>query len=164
MPKLKIDDNGFTIIRVWIQPKCEAIYEYIDCKIDSGANRTTIDLKTLKLLGFDENWIKENGKLLVGDECPSVATGEAIDDCYSICLPEVRIGKYTGKNWHFIVSLNKRIHFRYLFGTDSMQFFNWNFNFEKNVCEYNAIENKERVLFNKQNQVVSALDDIDKKC
>jgi hypothetical protein len=158
MPKLMLDDKGFVYITVWIQPRSESIYEYIDCKIDTGANRTTIDLKALKTLGYDEDWIKTNGKLLLGEECPSVATGEAIDDCYSICLPEIRIGKYTGKNWHFIVSLNKRIQFRYLFGTDSMQFFNWTFDFENNFCEYNVIEGKERILYNKQNQSVSALD------
>ena len=162
MPKLKINENGFVNITVWIQPRIGAAYDYIKCKIDTGANRTTIDLITLKLLGYDENWIKANGKLLLGEECPTVATGEAIDDCYSISLPEIRIGKYTGENWHFVVSLNKRIQFRYLFGTDSMQFFNWNFNFENNICEYNVIEGKKRVLFNKRNQMVSALDDIDK--
>ena len=162
MPKLKINDNGFVIVRVWIQPRSKAVYDIIDYKIDTGANRTTINLKTLELLGFDENWIKSNGKLLTGDECPSVATGDAIDDCYSICLPEIRIGKYTGINWHFIVSLNKHIQFRYLFGTDSMQFFKWNFDFENNICDYNVIKNKERVLFNKQYQSVSALDNINK--
>ena len=162
MPKLKFDDKGFVYIKVWVQPRSEAIYENIECKIDTGANRTTIDLNKLKMLGFDENWIKANGKVLLGEERPSVATGEAIDDCYSICLPEIRIGKYTGRNWHFIVSLNRRIQFRYLFGTDSMQFFNWNFDFKNNICEYNVIEGKERILFNKQNQTVNALDDIDK--
>jgi len=163
MPKLKIDDKGFVYITVGIQPRSETTYEYIEYKITTGANGTTIDLQTLQRLGYDENWIKANGKLLAGDECPSDETSEAIGDCYSICLPEVRIGEYTGKNWHFIVSLNKHIQFRYLFGMDSMQFFNWKWNFEKKVCEYSVIENKELVLFNKQKQVVSALDDIDKK-
>ena len=163
MPKLSLDQDGFVKIRVWIQPRAlDLDYQYVIYKLDTGANRTTIDLKRLYKLGYDINWIRENGKLLQGVESPTVATGEAIDDCYSICLPEIRIGKYTGENWHFVVSLNKRVQFRYLFGTDSMQFFNWNFNFEKNICEYNVIEDKKRVLFNKQNQMVSALDDIDK--
>ena len=160
MPKLPIK-NGFVILRVWIQPRVKNIdYQYVKYKIDTGANLTTIDLDRLYKLGYDINWVKQNGKLLTGKECPTVATGEAISDCYSICLPEVKIGKYTGENWHFMVSLNKKVNFRYLFGTDSMQFFNWNFDFENNVCEYNVIENKERVLFNNQRQAVFAIDEI----
>jgi len=160
MPKIKIEDNGFVNIQVWIQPRCNTEYEYYDFKIDTGANRTTINLKTLNSLGYDENWVIENGKQLLGNECPTVATGVVIENCYSICLPEIKIGKYTGVNWQCIVSIDKHIQFRHLFGTDSMQFFNWIFDFENNFCEYNVIENKERVLFNNQYQAVYAIDEI----
>jgi hypothetical protein len=39
-------------------------------------------------------------------------------------LPEIRIGDWVGYNWPVLTSLSAP--FKFLLGTDSMQFFNWN--------------------------------------
>jgi len=131
---------------------------YFDYKIDSGANRTTISSMFLNNLGYDNDWIK-SGVLLTGDERPTVATGEPINDCYIVSLPEINIGNYVGYNWPILTSLS--VQFRNLLGTDSMSFFNWEFNYEKGICKYDLIPGKRKVLFNQKEQSMHSLDEID---
>jgi len=70
---------------------------HLSYKVDTGANRTTIGKDFLFDLGYDESWIK-SGELLTGSACPTVATGNAISDCYRVILPEIRIGEWVGYN------------------------------------------------------------------
>ncbi|MDR0220382.1 MAG: retropepsin-like domain-containing protein [Lachnospiraceae bacterium] len=126
-----------------------------DYKVDSGANCTTISHEVLSELGYDEDWIK-TGILLEGDARPTLASGIPIDDCYRVVLPEIHIGEWVGYNWPFITSLS--VPFRFLLGTDSMEFFNWHFDYEHGVCAFDLIPDKRKLLFNQSEQSIHAVE------
>jgi hypothetical protein len=131
-------------------------------KVDTGANRNTVNREWLHACGYDDAWIMKTGKLLVGNHRPTVATNVPVDDCYEIVLPEVKIGIWTGQNWTFLVRLRapEQEQFRRLFGTDSLRFFNWEFDYEQGICRYEAITGKEVLLPNQKVQSIHSLDDI----
>jgi hypothetical protein len=145
---------------VAVRPKNSPKMEIVKYKVDTGANCTTIGKKRLVELGYDENWIK-SGKLLEGDKRPTAATGLPIDDCYEVVLPEIRIGDWVGYNWPFTTSLS--VPFKFLLGTNSMQFFNWNFDYENGVCKFDLIPGKRKVLFNQKEQSIHSIDDVEQK-
>jgi hypothetical protein len=129
-------------------------------KVDSGANCTTISRRQLFDFGYDEKWIR-NGRLLEKHERPTLASGRPVDDCYEVIISEIHIGNCVGYNWPFITSLS--VSFKFLLGTDTMQFFNWTFDYEHGVCKFGLIPNKRRLLFNSQEQSIHALDELEKK-
>ncbi|MDR0220831.1 MAG: retropepsin-like domain-containing protein [Lachnospiraceae bacterium] len=212
MAEVKLNENGFAFIRVFIKDKSEPTMLPLSFKVDSGANCTTISRSVLTKLGYDDDWIK-TGKLLEGNERPTVATGEAIgdfhkplptdsgansaalrqtsstchqhassvflvrrylhsksarkglwkapiDNCYLVTLPEIHIGGCVGYNWPVRVSLNEKVQFRLLFGTDSMRFFNFEFNYEHNVCKFSLIPGKRQLSFNQKEQSIHAVDEM----
>ena len=161
MPKIAIRENGFVYLRVYIKHNFQVQPEYFNFIVDSGATCTTIDKKALRLLGYDDNWIIENGSLREGNRRPSTATGEIIDDCYEIKLPAVRIGKWTSNYWRFLVRLcdDDTKQFNLLFGTDSMKFFTWFFDYENGYCEYNGIVNKKHTTFDVDEQFIQSIDE-----
>jgi hypothetical protein len=131
-----------------------------DYKVDTGANCTTISKDWLALLGYDEDWIK-TGKHLEGDARPTLASGLPLDDCYEVILPEIHIGDWVGYNWPVLTCLS--VPFKFLLGTDSMQFFNWHFDYENGVCKFDLIPNKRRLLFNQKEQSIHAIDEVEQK-
>ena len=158
MAEVEFDPCGFAYIRLFIRLCSKPLMLDLPYKVDTGANSTTISRKALQALGYDDNWVKV-GRQLTGTERPTVATGEPIENCYMITLPEIQLGGYVGYNWPFLVSLNDEIQFRLLLGTDSMQFFNWEFDYENGVCRYNLIPGKRNLLFNQKQQSIHAVDE-----
>ena len=161
MAKVKIDYDGFSKLDVYIKPHTSPTYSILQFKVDSGASSTTIGKNDLLDLGYSEDWIKQ-GKLLTGNERPSTASGDVLDDCYRVVLPEIRLGKWTGYNWPFLVRLNddENKQFRLLFGTDSMRFFTWFFDYRNGYCEYLGIEGAKYALFNHQEQSIHSVDEV----
>jgi len=157
--EITLTQDGFTFLDMNIRPNNSHAMEKVRYKVDTGANCTTISKKRLAELGYDENWIKSS-KLLKGDERPTAATGLPIDDCYVVTLPEIRIGEWVGYNWPFMTSLS--VPFKFLLGTDSMRFFNWNFDYENDVCKFDLIPGKRKMLFNQREQSIHAIDDAEK--
>ena len=158
--EVKFDPLGFAIIRVYIRPAHSTAMAYTDYKVDSGASCTTISRAELAKLGYDEDWIKL-GKRLDGNERPTVASGLPVDYCYEVILPEIHIGGWVGYNWPILTSLS--VTFRFLLGTDSMQFFNWGFDYENGVCRFDLIPGKRKLLFNQKEQSIHAIDDTEQK-
>ena len=156
MNKVKINPFGFTFVPVDIKLKHSPTMKPVAYKVDTGASCTTISSKQLHEFGYDKNWIK-SGKLLEGDARPTVASGLVLDDCYEIILSEVRIGDWIGYNWPFITSLS--VSFKFLLGTDSMQFFNWQFDYENGICKFDLIPGKRKLLFNQQEQSIHAIEE-----
>jgi len=156
--EVSFNQLGFAFVDIYIRAKSSPAMTYIKYKVDSGANRTTIRRDLLNDLGYDDDWIK-NGKLLTGDDRPTVATGIAIEDCYIVNLPEISIGDYVGYNWPFLTSLST--NFRDLLGTGTMQFFNWDFNYENDICRFELIPEKRKVLFNRNEQSMHSIDEIE---
>ena len=66
-----------------------------------------------------------------------------------------------GYNWPFLVSLNDEIQFRLLLGTDSMQFFNWNFDYENGVFKYDLIKGRRKLHFNQKEQSIHEVSEIE---
>ena len=155
MHEIQLDELGFAITRVYVRPKHSQTMAYVEFKVDTGANRTTMGFGRLYELGFDESWVK-SGKLLEGGARPTVASGIAVDDCYEVILPEIHIGDWVGYNWPVITSLT--LPFKFLLGTDSMQFFNWHFDYENGVCKFDLIPGKRKLLFNQKEQSIHAID------
>ena len=151
--EVNFDTLGFAYVRLHIKPRNAQAMKDIPYKVDTGANSTTINKDALQILGYDEIWVK-TGRLLTGSEKPTVATGEPIDNCYIIALPEIQLGGYVGYNWPFLVSLNDKFQFRLLLGTDSMQYFNWDFDYENCVCRFALIPGKRKLLFNQKEQSI----------
>ena len=83
MAEVKFSAFGFAYLDVGFRPRRSQTMKSIRYKVDSGANCTTIGHDQLSLLGFDSEWIK-SGKVLVGDERPTLASGEPIDSCYMV--------------------------------------------------------------------------------
>jgi len=156
--EILLDLLGFAFADVYIRAKDSPNMTYIKYKVDTGANRTTIRRDLLNDLGYDDAWINA-GTLLTGDDRPTVATGLPIDDCYIVYLPEINIGDYVGYNWPFLTSFST--NFRDLLGTSTMQFFNWEINYEKDICRYELIPGKRKVLFNQKEQSMHSLDELD---
>ena len=152
--EVKFDRAGFAIVPIYIRQKNAPTMASFDYKVDTGANCTTIGSKRLFELGYDENWIKA-GRRLIGNSRPTVASGLLIDDCYEVALPEISIGGWVGYNWPVLTSLS--VPFRFLLGTDSMQFFNWNFDYENGICSFDLIPGKRKLLFNQQEQSIHSM-------
>jgi hypothetical protein len=125
-------------------------------KVDSGANCTTISRTELVKLGYSDDWIR-SGKPLTGVNAPTVASGLPIEGCYEVVLPEIRIGDWVGYNWPVLTSLS--VPFKLLLGTDSMKFFNWHFDYESNICKFDLISGKRKLLFNQKVQSIHAIDE-----
>ena len=160
MAEIKFDRLGFAIIPLYARRKDVPTMSAEDYKIDTGANCTTISKDWLFELGYDENWIK-SGKRLEGNARPTVASGIPLDDCYEVILPEIRIGEWVGYNWPVLTSLS--LNFKFLLGTDSMQFFNWHFDYENGVCKFDLIPGKRKLLFNQKEQSIHAIDEAEQK-
>ena len=157
MNKIKLNEKGFAMVVLYARQKDIPTMLPRDYKVDTGASCTTISKNWLFELGYDENWIKA-GKPLEGNARPTVASGVPLEDCYEVILPEIHIGEWVGYNWPAITSLSA--NFRFLLGTDSMQFFNWHFDYERGVCIFDIIPNKRRVLFNQKEQSIHEIDDV----
>ena len=155
--EIRLNPDGFAFINIDVKPCNLLTMTRVRYKIDTGANCTTIGRRRLFELGYDDDWIK-SGKLLTGDDRPTVASGLPIDDCYQVILPEIRIGDWVGYNWPMLTSLS--VPFKFLLGTDSMRFFNWYFDYENGVCKFNLIQGKRKLLFNSKEQSIHAIDDI----
>ena len=156
MNEIQFSPLGFAFLRIDIKPRHSTKMATISYKIDTGANCTTISSERLCELGFDMDWIR-SGKLLEGNARPTVASGVPVNDCYEVILPEIRIGDWVGYNWPFMTSLS--VPFKFLLGTDSMQFFNWIFDYENGVCKFDLIPGKRKLLFNQQEQSIHAIDE-----
>ena len=155
MAEIKFNELGFAIIPIYVKANnTPAMFRRL-YKVDTGANCTTISKGWLFDLGYDESWIK-SGKHLEGATRPTVASGLPLDDCYEVILPEIHIGGWVGYNWPVLTSLS--LPFKFLLGTDSMQFFNWHFDYGSGVCRFDLIPNKRRLLFNQKEQSIHAID------
>ena len=155
MAEVKLVTYGFAVIPVHVRQNNTPKMQHLTYKVDTGANCTTISRDWLNILGYDEDWIASTGRLLTGSDRPTVASGASVDDCYRVVMPEINIGGWVGYNWPFITSLT--IPFRLLFGTDSMRFFNWHFDYENGICRFELIPNKRQLLFDGKEQSIHAV-------
>jgi hypothetical protein len=153
--EVKISKYGFIYLDIDIKPRNTSIMKVTTYKVDTGANCTTISCMQLAQLGFDDDWIKTS-KALKGDARPTLASNHPLDDCYQIILPEIHIGEWVGYNWPFTTSLS--IPFKFLLGTDTMQFFNWTLDYKKRICTFDLIADKRQLHFNKKVQSIHAID------
>jgi len=153
---VEFDSSGFVYVTVDIRSFKSPAMSTVFYKIDTGANCTTISNVLLNDLGYDNDWIR-SGVLLEGNASPTVASGSVLSDCYQVILPEIRIGEWVGYNWPFTTSLS--VPFRLLLGTDSMRFFNWHFDYENGVCNFDLIPGERKLLFNQKEQSIHEVDD-----
>ena len=159
MAEIRINPLGFAYVNLFFRQRNNPLMLDLPYKADTGANSTTISREALQGLGYDDNWIK-TGKHLTGNERPTAAIGGPLNDCYIVTLPEIQLGGFVGYNWPFLVSLDDKVQFRFLLGTDTMQVFNWHFDYENGVCRFDLIPGKRKLLFNKMEQSIHAVDEM----
>jgi len=96
MPKFKFSESdGFAVIPVQIKTQKATVSEFVrraDFKVDTGASSSTISIEALRGFGYDDNWVRENGRELTGNKRPLGFSGEYVDGIYEIHLPHVKIG------------------------------------------------------------------------
>jgi len=137
MPQIKFASRGSVFIELSAKNRITLDLVNFLYMVDTGATCTTIGRKQLHCLGYDDNWIKTTGEKLPERECPILADRRRATDCYKIKLPEVSIEGIEGGNWEFMTSFSTE--FTLLFGTDSMRFFNWSFDYMNGMCRFQAI-------------------------
>ena len=116
------------VLRATLKPFAGMLLEPVLFKIDTGADFTTISRKSLSLLGYDEPWIKSNGKLITTGT--STADGSNVES-YVIKFPLFNLEGLDFKNWPMFVIFNsvcecgKVTHrdYRNLFGNDVIDMF-----------------------------------------
>ena len=72
-----------------------------------------------------------------------------------------RLGFVPASLWSVLTSIT--VPFKLLLGTDSMQFFNWHFDYENGICKFDLIPGKRKVLFNQKEQSIHAVDDAEQQ-
>jgi len=150
MPKLKIPKSGRIACKVNIRPYDSPILQDIDFKIDTGADFSTISKDTLYDLGYTDEWIDANKKLMKGTT--SVATGEEVET-YNIHMPFINVYGARGKDYPFAILMDKeeslpkptcegckyteakKFDYRLLLGNDILSCFNINID-RDNDCVY----------------------------
>jgi hypothetical protein len=137
MAQVKFTSRGSVIIEVTMKYKDSSKEDNSLYFVDTGATCTTINREQLYDLGYDDNWIRTTGKKVPEKECPLLADKRRATDCYKIKLPSIKIEGIDGGNWEFMTSFD--MEFNLLFGTDSMRFFNWAFDYMNGMCRFHGI-------------------------
>ena len=144
MPKIKFDEKtGFAYLPVRIKGlgiKTHDITSRIRFKVDTGASSSTINIETLRELGYGEDWVRENGRELTDNERPRGFSGECVDGLFEIHLPHVIIGLNHAFKCRFMTRLNAPSEanpLQLLLGLDILSNFNWTFNFDENEFSFN---------------------------
>jgi hypothetical protein len=158
MPQVKFASRGSVFIEVSARNKITTVFDGFLFMVDTGATCTTINRRNLHDLGYDDNWIKTFGVKLPERECPILADKRRATDCYKIKLPEVKIEGVEGGNWEFMTSFSA--DFTLLFGTDSMRFFNWTFDYMNGMCRFQGIPRLKAEHLD-GTQYIRALSDVD---
>jgi hypothetical protein len=153
-----LDSDGFANLLFHIKRKDKVKMKLLDYKVDSGASSTTISKNALTGAGYDLKWVRENGQPI----SVTVANQFEVPDCYEVIVPEVSFHGFVGYNWRFVVTINANHDFRNLFGTDSMQFFRWIFDYTdtQNNCCFELLASKKVVRFNQKEQCIHSADEL----
>jgi len=131
MSRLRISTSWFTYIHLYCLSQDSKMQMDFRFKVDTGANISSIAFSDLLKLGFDRDWIIQNGEL---DEDVDTANGNKVNDCYRIILPQVRFGTYVCENALFITSLTDEM--RNLFGLNFIRYFNWGYDYDAREVKY----------------------------
>ena len=76
----------------------------------------------------------------------------------SAMMTEIQIGEWVGCNWPMLTCLSHQ--FKFLLGTDSMQFFDWYFEYGKMQCSYDLVPDKRKMLFGNLEQSIHTVDEV----
>jgi len=142
MPKIKFDEKtGFAVLSAQVRRrrKTENPFPDVRFKVDTGASSSTINIEALRGLGYDDDWVRDNGRELTGDERPRGFSGEYVDGMYEIFLPHVRIGLNNVFKCRFMTRLNTPAganRLQLLLGLDILSNFNWSFDFDENEFSF----------------------------
>jgi len=106
MININIGANGRAICAIAFKPREGLQMRFINFKIDTGADFSTISKKNLYHLGYDAEWIKANATT---DETQiiTVASGEQVQNYY-IKLPLLNFYGYEALNWPFAILLDEK--------------------------------------------------------
>jgi hypothetical protein len=143
MSKIKFDPiSGFAVMPVRIKKHKLLSHEPpsdADFKVDTGASSSTISIEALRGFGYDDDWVRKNGRELIDKERPLGFSGEYVNGMYEIHLPHVVIGLNHSFKCRFMTRLNAPLEARpmqLLLGMDILSNFNWSFNFDENEFSF----------------------------
>ena len=125
---IRLSRDRRMVLWATLKPLTKTLLERIEFKIDTGADLTTISRNDLAHLGYDEPWIKSNGKLITTGT--STADGSNVES-YVIKFPLFNLEGLDFKNWPMFVIFNSvcecgkvtQRDYRNLFGNDVIDMF-----------------------------------------
>jgi hypothetical protein len=139
MEIIALDDNGFANVPIFIKPKDKFIYRSVLFKLDTGAGITTISKMSLKLLRYDESWIKKN--TVIGPIKEVSSAGRGFEPAYCVVLPTSTILGKTLNNWPYYIRPEDDRDYRNLLGIDILSHMIFTFNYKVGTVNMEAIDN-----------------------
>lgn len=139
MEIIELDKNGLAYVPVFIKPKDKYIYRQILFKLDTGAGITTISKKSLNLLGFNDDWIKNNTVIGPIKEVSSAGIGFEPAHC-TVLQRSTLLGK-TLNNWPYYVRPENDRDYRNLLGVDILSHFEFTFSYKAGTLSIEPNEN-----------------------
>lgn len=107
--------------------------EFVQMKVDTGADFTTMSKENLYTLGYDYAWIKTNA--FTGDEY-NISTAAGDTEVVGILqIPLINLLGYEATHWPFRIIMDERRDFRNLLGRDLLAGFDYTFRNSANQFE-----------------------------
>ena len=138
MEIIELNESGLAYVIISIKPNSKFIYRQIPFKLDTAAGITTISKKSLKQLGYDNIWVKNN--TTIGPIKEVSSAGGKYEPAYCVILPISTILGKTLKNWPFYIRPEDDRDYRNLLGVDILSHFKFTFNYKIGHVKIEAID------------------------
>jgi len=137
MEIIKLNESGLAYVIIAIKPNNKYIFRQTQFKLDTAAGITTISKKSLKQMGYDDFWVKNN--TTIGPIKEVSSAGGKYEPAYCVVLPLSTIHGKTLKNWPFYIRPEDDRDYRNLLGVDILSHFEFTFNYKDGCVTIKSI-------------------------
>ena len=134
--RITLTTEGRAMIPFAMKPKNGIILEFVDFKLDTDADLTTISKKDLGILGYDVTWIKVNAVQDIKRTLSSAGGGKV--PAYFVTIPVSNLFGKDFKQWPFYIRIEDDRDFPSLLGINILSYFNFTFNYDTGCLEIEA--------------------------
>jgi len=138
MEIIKLNESGLAYVIISIRPNNKYIYRQTPFKLDTAAGITTISKKSLKQLGYDDDWVKSN--TTIGPIKEVSSAGGKYEPAYCVVLPVSTILGKTLNNWPFYIRPEDDRDYRNLLGVDILSHFEFTFSYKVGCVKIEPID------------------------
>ena len=136
---IKLSMEGVAVVDVNIKPNNQATLHKLRFKLDTGADMTTIEKRSLRLLGYSDNWINAN---TTKDTRMTVSSaGGSNESAYYIQIPVINFMGRDFINWPLYIRPEDDRDYRNLLGIDIFSSFDFTYRYSTGFLEIEAISN-----------------------